>query len=295
MDDSNIRMRLYSEDHPLEWRIDTSEVPIAIQLVFNKEPDFLKSTKFINVEKGKRNVDGKWSLYFTLKDKRFNEIFALFCKDLIDKSWKINEDNSFDFVFERYEQWRSMFKDQPEAFNKKQIQGLLGELIILRDVMIPNYGEIAALEAWMGSIFGKQDFVCKDMWYEVKSVLEGNDVITVTSAEQLDRFDSGRLVVVCFRQSNKESRLGISIDTVYDELVSVFDNLRSKAILDQKLYALGYEELSEYSEYIFELKNITQYTVGDGFPRIVRSNLAQGICNVNYGINLGQIEKYKVI
>ena len=46
--------------------------------------------------------------------------------------------------------------------------GLIGELLFLRDEMIPTKGLDAALESWMGPEKTHKDFSYDNDWYEVK-------------------------------------------------------------------------------------------------------------------------------
>ena len=62
---------------------------------------------------------------------------------------------------------------------------------------------------------------------------------------------------------------------------------------DRKLVAHGYAPLPDYDEPRFVVSDVRSYRVGDGFPRLMRSQLPPGIANVAYDIRLETIAPYK--
>ena len=51
-----------------------------------------------------------------------------------------------------------MFQGKPNKLQEQDIMGLIGELLFLRDYMIPTYGEDIALLSWSGSELTHKDF-----------------------------------------------------------------------------------------------------------------------------------------
>ena len=50
--------------------------------------------------------------------------------------------------------------------------GIIGELLFLKDTMIPTFGVEKAIESWMGPEKTHKDFSFDDKWIEIKQSLQ---------------------------------------------------------------------------------------------------------------------------
>jgi len=277
--------------HPLSWRINRSGPPTSLGFISPVEPRSLRSTKGIKVTKHKRDKD--WLQMFILTEDEYVGNFALFCKDMVESTRGADPKNGPSIVEAEYQRWKGLFKQIKAPLEKAQIQGLMGEMIILRDVIIPRYGEEMALNSWTGPFGKEQDFQGPDIWYEVKTISNRRNTVKITSLDQLDRDDRGRLVIVRMRDGPGVSLSRITINDVYRSLMdrlSTTPRLRFMAALEN----IGFKDSEEYDEYGFEILSITEYEVEEGFPRICRSRTDKGISNAEYEINLDIIYRYEV-
>lgn len=277
--------------HPLSWRINKTDPPTSLALISPIEPKTLKSTKGIEVSKYKR--EGSWLQIFDLTDKGHVGNFSIFCKDMIDSTREADPRDGPDIVAAQYQIWKDMFKQVNDPLGKAQIQGLLGEMIFLRDVIIPRYGEDIALRSWVGPFEKKQDFQCPDMWYEVKAVSGGKSTAKITSLDQLDRDDKGRLAVVRMTDTSGTAQLGFTINSLYRSMMEELSTW-SRCLFRAALESAGYRCLEEYDEYCFEFQSITEYEVEEGFPRLRRSKVDKGVTEATYEIYLDIIHKFEV-
>jgi hypothetical protein len=62
---------------------------------------------------------------------------------------------------------------------------------------------------------------------------------------------------------------------------------------DRKLGAYGYAPLPAYDSPRFIVSHARSYRIGDGFPRLIRSQLPPGIDSVAYDIRLETISPYE--
>ena len=101
--------------------------------------------------------------------------------------------------------------------------GLIGELLFLRDYMIPTYGEDNALLSWSGSELTHKDFSLKDCWYEVKAISTGKGSVRISSLEQLQSSIEGELAVF---QLEKMSPVydGVTINKLANGLLNTLSN-----------------------------------------------------------------------
>jgi len=289
-DDKDLYVEV-DHNHPLSWRINRTDPPTSLALVSLFEPKTLRSTKGIEVSKHKR--EGSWLQIFDLKDQGHIGNFSLFCKDMVDSTREADPKDGPDMVAVQYQIWKDMFKQVNDPLGKAQIQGLLGEMIFLRDEVIPRYGEDTALRSWIGPYEKKQDFQCPDLWYEVKAVSGGKNTAKITSLDQLDRDDSGCLVVVRLIDSSGTLPSGFTINTIYRSILdrlSVWPRCLFRAAMENA----GYRFTEEYEEYSFELISIAQYEVREGFPRLCRSKVGTGVLDAVYEIDLETIQEYEL-
>ena len=80
--------------------------------------------------------------------------------------------------------------------SEQEIKGLIGELFFLKNYLIKKIGYYDALEAWIGPSYATQDFVLKNEWYEIKTTSINSQEISISSVEQLDTINKGKLVVL---------------------------------------------------------------------------------------------------
>ncbi len=286
-------------DHPQELYKDPSTEPRYIMLICEEEPPSVQSTESITIRKAPRSIDNRWALHIRLNDdvtdSRLIQIFATFVNDLIDSTKKTDTKCAIDIVLSRYKKWIALFKPHKNPLTKNEVQGLIGEIIVLSQILFPLYGESTAIESWMNAKKGKQDFICSDNWYEVKTVLENRSSITITSLEQLDREDEGILVIVRMSESNTTSSNCITLNSLFLLVNNSIESEIEKDRFIAILLASGYNPDPEYDKYAFELNNISKYKVTNNFPRIRRQDIKySAIKNLTYEILVDQIDNFRL-
>lgn len=278
--------------HPLSWRMNDARPPTSLALISETEPVALRSTKGITVTKVKRS-DGKWQLKFDLTIDGHVGNFAAFCNDMMDSTRNVDPKDGPDAVAAQYLKWKDLFKQAGDRLDKLQIQGLLGEMIFLRDTIIPRYGTDAAIRSWVGPMRKGQDFQCVDMWYEIKTISSNKNMAKITSLDQLDREDRGRLVIMRLRDNVADSPSRITINKMYREIMDRLSPL-SQCRFQAALESAGFRSHEDYDDLGFELLSVTEYEVKDGFPRLCRSKMGKGISEAVYEIDLDIICDFRV-
>lgn len=284
-----------SADHPLDIFISPSEPTKYLMLICSTKPRHVEPSKAISIVSNPRS-DGHWALVMELQDDRFKELFISFCRDVVESSRSIADPScGAEFVIGRFIEWKRMFEKPTGRLSKTQIQGLIGEMLFLRDVLVPKYGEEVALLSWMNAKRGKQDFICPDKWYEIKTIKTGRHTVTISSLDQLDRDDSGELAIVTLNESNTLSPCGVSLNSLYDEMHSSFSSEYLKGIFSEIMLVAGYEKDQMYNDNIFELFRIDEYQISSDFPRITRRKLETvAIADASYEILIDQLVPFRV-
>lgn len=99
------------------------------------------------------------TLRFSLEDNNLLEYFCTFCQDLLDSVRMTNDDETaYHILRSRYYSWRQLFRPDNTRMTEIEIMGLIGELLFLKDYMIPNRGIDVALDSWMGPEKTHKDF-----------------------------------------------------------------------------------------------------------------------------------------
>lgn len=257
------------------------------------KPVRISSSDVIAVEQYK---DGDiYTLRFSLENSELLEYFCTFCQDLLDSVRVTNDDETaYHTLRSRYYSWRQLFRPDNARMTEAEIMGLIGELLFLRDFMIPNRGIDIALESWTGPEKTHKDFSDQQDWFEIKAISFGKETVRISSIEQLDSDIEGTLVVYDLEKMSP-SFDGIRLNQLVNNIISLLVNTSQKEMFMDKLQLFGFDFSNENDNLVFALRNERHYRVNpDSFPRIRRSMLPDAITRVQYELLLTEIEPYKM-
>ena len=234
------------------------------------------------------------SLRFSLENPDLLEYFATFCQDLLSSTREIMDDNiAYRTLQARFNSWKKLFRPSQGELSENQIMGLIGELLYLRDKMIPNHGIDEALDSWTGTENTHKDFSLENEWHEVKTISVGKGVVKISSVEQLDSDKDGILAVFQLEKMSPSFN-GLKLNKLVQELYISMDSILQKETFMNKLAEIGYEYCSDYDNFVYTLSSMTEYKVSGDFPRLKRTIIPSPIQHVNYEIILAEIEGYKI-
>ena len=173
--------------------------------------------------------------------------------------------------------------------------GLFGELLCLRDIVMPKYGIEQAVVSWVGADFDKQDFLLDEAVLEVKSYKTSKgQVAHISSVNQLI---SEKLPLFLVTYSLTQTNNGESIK---DITMSIQTHLTSmpnevKNAFEDKLLEYGYmANLNDEILHKFIVdKNKVFKTSGD-FPKIFPAQIKHGITDVKYSIDLAKCAEHEI-
>lgn len=257
------------------------------------KPVRISSSDVIAVDQFKNA--GFYTLRFSLENNDLLEYFCTFCQDLLDSVSVVNEDETaYRTLCSRYFSWRQLFRPDKGRLTESEIMGLIGELMFLKDYMIPENGVDVALESWMGPEKTHKDFSCQNCWFEVKTISFGKECVRISSVEQLDSEINGTLVVYELEKMSP-SYEGIRINQLARSIISMLQNPSQREIFMAKLQLYGFDFSNENDNYVFAVRNMLMYNVDiDLFPRIHRSMLPEAITRAQYDLLLTEIEPFKL-
>lgn len=287
------------ESHPLDFYLgrDASGEWLLL-LVTGEQTTFFRANKAIHVFCRKRG-DGKWALMFRLMKPELGKLFSLVCEDLVEAS-RCNPDPAHpaSFVLARFGRWQRLLeKGDSRLLDDAALRGLVGELLFLETVAIPDSDGRQALTAWCGPTGADRDFCFPDREYEIKTVREGADRVVISSAEQLDPTSKSLTLGIVVTEDAVPGALPEAF-TILDLVGRLRRQLASDPValdlLDSRLMDAGFVMREEYGERGFVLRRIRMFRVEDGFPAVRRSTLPAGIGKVSWELLIQAILPYEV-
>lgn len=252
-----------------------------------------KSSEIISVSH--INCNNDIFLRFSLERPTLLEYFCTFCEDLMSSCAVINDDETaYHTLRTRYFSWKQLFKPNHGNLSEIEIMGLIGELLFLKGVMIPDKGLDKALESWTGPEKTHKDFSLDEEWYEIKTIAVGKETVHISSVEQLDSDVCGSLVVYALEKMST-SYNGLRLNALVTNIIASISSTIQKDYFLAKLGLYGFDFSPENDNYVYDLKAMNIYKVeGNDFPRVMREKLPKAISKIQYDIVLSNIEKFKI-
>lgn len=237
---------------------------------------------------------GDYYLRFSLANSELLEHFCTFCQDLIDATDSVKDEViAYKKLCGRFVAWKKLFKPSHGKLTEIEIMGLIGELLFLRNRLIPKYGYEKAISSWMGPEKTHKDFSADDMWYEIKTTNVGKEHVHISSIEQLDSDTIGYLVVFGLERMSATYD-GVKLNSLVFSILGSINSEFMKEVFMEKLSAFGYNYNEEYDNLVYEVRTKDTYEVRDNFPRIKRCDLPIAICKAQYDILLTELEPFKI-
>ncbi|WP_420033724.1 PD-(D/E)XK motif protein [Streptomyces sp. cg28] len=167
--------------------------------------------------------------------------------------------------------------------------GLFGELLVLRDLVLPACGP-DAVSGWLGPSGGVRDFAWGSWGIEVKTVARGGGnrlQCRIHGEEQLNDGSLDYLALV--HQQLCVDQAGSSLCDLIDELRAHPSIGGQHVALENCLLDAGWFDVhrSHYEGERWQLDARRCYRVTAGFPRLIADLLPKGITNLSYDLDLG--------
>ncbi|MFE4355293.1 PD-(D/E)XK motif protein [Kitasatospora sp. NPDC056800] len=191
-------------------------------------------------------------------------------------------------VTRRITTWQRMLgRGLGQVLAPEERAGLFGELLVLRDLVIPA-APGKAVSAWSGPRGGAKDFLWGDWGLEAKTTasrqryprcrIHGEDQLATGSLETL----------LLAHQTLRSDSTGTSLPDLIDELRGHCGLADQLTELEDALLEAGWVEAHrrhyEHERWVLDGRRF--YRVGENFPRIVDSMLPSGVSGVSYNLEL---------
>ena len=270
-----------------------------VQLENDHKEQFRKNATTVNgidVDLRQLPEPGKQGLILTLEKHVDRDLFHGLCQTLIRNLHGVSDPAAaLGVALNHIRRWKAFLAGKrTRILSAEEVRGIFAELIFLRHLKEKHLTDAQAVEAWCGPDRMHQDFIFGDTAVEVKSI-SGRDrsIVRVSSEDQLETV-SEHLFLKVYRLT--EAPDGTPAQSL-NELVSVAGHELSDAdaIEDywRKLAIFGYVERREYDTPKFLVNCSNTYRVAEDFPRLVRSELADGVIDVKYNLQLEKISTFE--
>ena len=241
------------------------------------------------------NSDKSQGLVISLEKQVDQDIFSAMCKTLVSKLKNISDPTvALSVSLSQVKRWKAFMASKKRAIlSGEEIMGLFGELKFLQYLTYRLDSEISAVNAWVGPEGIHQDFIFSNTAVEIKS-LSGKErnTVHISSEDQLESLNN-RLFLKLFRLAEiPESSRAMSLNDLVHKIENQLDDNLALEKLQEKLAKAGYVELYEYDNPKFIVSEERTYLVKENFPKLVSSELPQGITKVRYNIDLESIRVF---
>lgn len=240
-------------------------------------------------------------LLLTLEDRDQFDIFRALCRHLLDATVDYPRGANgpgLRLVLRRLVDWHNMLRRRRDGLlTTEEIIGLVGELLFLRDQVMPRAGVSGGVAAWRGAHREEQDFALGALQIEVKTQLSTSDHrLLISSEAQLDT--AGSRLLLCHQAVARAPAGGgaVSLNALIDELTQQAI-AAGPVILEQfetALEACRYARREEYNEPEWLLTDRRLFEVRDDFPRLTPGMLPAGVHAVSYAILLSACQGFAV-
>lgn len=231
-------------------------------------------------------------LMFCCTSQKSVQLFYKFCEDIFTIVEHCPIENAYEVIVKRFNEWRRFFKQTSSILSEIEMMGLIGELVFLKSFCFGKYGINKSLIGWSGVEKTHKDFTFFDCWYEIKTKTNYKDLIRISSLEQLDSNQEGRLVVYTFDKLSQIGK-GLSLNKLIEDISKIIQDDDDKDLFFKKLDIVGYAYSDEYDNFNYKILAEDKYIVDDNFPKIKLSALPSPIRSVSYEISMSAIDIFK--
>ncbi|GHG15558.1 PD-(D/E)XK motif protein [Streptomyces filamentosus] len=166
--------------------------------------------------------------------------------------------------------------------------GLFGELLVMRDLILPACGR-DAVSSWRGPSAGVRDFAWGSWGLEVKTASGDRKPLKcrIHGEEQLD--DSSLDYLALVHQQVRSDQSGSTLCDLVDELRDNPGVAGQRAVFENCLVEAGWFDVhrSHYEGERWQLAARRCFRVTEEFPRLVPHLLPNGISGLSYDLDLG--------
>jgi hypothetical protein len=284
---------------PIYWGRDTTSQCLLIVELTGDHTEQLRSDGVtlsgIGVDMRLGERPGQQRLVLTLARHVDTDLFQGLCETLIESLRQVDDSAAaLAVTLAHLKRWKAFLSGRKTTLSPEQARGLFAELQMMRALYAARMTAPIAVYAWCGADRVQQDFIFGDTAVEVKS-LSGRErnAVRISSEDQLESLTSSLFLSVYRLSEMPQSKTSISLNALVQQIEGELADAQALEEFARKLSAYGYAPLHDYDSPRFTVSDLKTYRVVEGFPRLVRSGIPNGIARLSYDIELETIRPFE--
>jgi hypothetical protein len=247
----------------------------------------------IGLSEDRAASEGVFRLAASLEGNAFVGPFESLCTDLIEVAeGEGSAAEALGALARRMAAWMASLRSRG-GLTDEAVRGLFGELCCLTSVA-DELGWGAAITTWTGPDDGIHDITSNGGAWEVKATAGAGSSVWINGLDQLDETGLTDLVL---------ANVVMAIDPAGRSLLDLAQSIRSAisagdpaalAEYERKLVAAGFLGSEAAAKMPFRVSSTSFYRVGDGFPRIKRSDVPIGVAEARYQIRIPALQPFRI-
>ena len=239
------------------------------------------------------------TLQLVLTNLRYRDIFTVLVQDIIDSLILVQDSRAAVSAFiARLKRWQTFLeKHNLEGLSQIAQQGLYGELWFLKQIVLKNLPLLNGVQRWTGPKATQQDFQFSGCAVEVKTTsAKQHQKLTISSERQLDDTGAGTIVLLHLSLDIRQGQGETLPEMVANVRSIVADDAIAKDELENLLFEVGYLDIhaDRYENTGYNIREHNYFKVGEDFPKIIESDLRNGVGDVRYSISVAECRRFSI-
>lgn len=302
---SNVSGRRVDADLPwgMFWAVDADRNCLLILQhdPGNKPDNKLPKLRGLEVEMRIPEAGAASLLVIRLTDDEQREIFHRLCLDIISATRQANtEKEAVERFLARTWRWHRLLRGgQDGRLSSEEQKGLIGELDVLQQVLMPNIGVRTSVKGWTGPLGAPKDFEIGRVSIEVKARRgAATPFVTISNEHQLDT-DGVDALILCVSEitaAGEDDKDAVTITDVARIVLQEIEKLDASIseLFEERLAATGFDWTDDYSDKKWLRGPDDTFEVRGDFPRVTPNMYPSGVSSLRYSVFLPDCEPHRI-
>ena len=236
---------------------------------------------------------GTCILLLKLLDSTQRDIFHRLCADIVSAASRAKtETEAVNLFLARTWRWHHLLRGGlDQKLSREEQKGLIGELIVIENLLLPNLSSRDAIAAWTGPLGAPKDFEIGRLCIEAKARRgAATPFIAISSEHQLDTsgVDALYLHVVELDGATEGANDAFTVTDIAGRVRDQITkrDVDSAYLFEKLLMSSGFRWEDDYKDSRWIEGSSSLFEVRDAFPRITSAECPSGVTNVKYSIAL---------
>jgi len=244
---------------------------------------------------------GARMLVLRLVESAHRDIFYRLCLDIVASAGNATtEHEAVNLFLARTWRWHHLLRGGGDGrLTTEEQKGLIGELIVLETLILPNLTVLDAVSTWRGPLGAPKDFEIGRVCIEAKARRgAATPYVAISSEYQLDvsGIDTLFLYVAELDQEQSAAKEGFTLTDIARRCRDTISSRDSGAVerFEALLTSTGFRWEDDYADTRWTQGRHHVYRIDGNFPAITAASCPAGISNVRYSLSLSECEPCRV-